>query len=235
MFENIFEKSEKRKLEEQDLDKPEILIDDREKNALVASELVRLGCQINFVHLEVGDYIVKEVIIERKTIGDFLSSMINKRMESQLDTLMQYENKEKLLIIEGTDEKDLYSSGINENAVRGFILSILLKRKIPIIFTKDYEDTAEFIKVLYNKKENSSEKSANLKRKSRNPKEQTQYIIESFPGIGPKNAKKLLEHFGSIKNIINASKEELEKVIGKKAFIFGLSGYLYDSSTERHS
>ena len=36
-------------------------------------------------------------------------------------------------------------------------------------------------------------------------------------GIGPKTAKKLLQKFGAIKNIINAPEEELRKLLGKKA------------------
>ena len=48
------------------------------------------------------------------------------------------------------------------------------------------------------------------------------FIFESFSGIGPKNAKKLLEELGNLKNIFNASQEKLEEIIGKKAKIFEL-------------
>jgi ERCC4-type nuclease len=43
-------------------------------------------------------------------------------------------------------------------------------------------------------------------------------IIGNLPGVGPKIARALLEHFGSVKAVSNASKEELMKVekIGKK-------------------
>jgi len=41
--------------------------------------------------------------------------------------------------------------------------------------------------------------------------------LESFPGIGPKTAKRLLKEFKTIKGVINATKEELKKIIGKKA------------------
>jgi len=47
-----------------------------------------------------------------------------------------------------------------------------------------------------------------------------QFIIEGFPGIGPKTAKKLLEKFKTMKNIFNAPLEDLQKEIGKKADIF---------------
>lgn len=138
-----------------------------------------------------------------------------------MEELQQYENK--LLIIEGIDEQELYSDdseGISANAIRGFLLSVTLKQKIPIILTKNYEDTAKYLAVLARKKEKES--SLNVTKKSLNKKERLQFILEGFPGIGPKTAKKLLEKFKTVKNIANSSMEELTEVIGKKADIFKL-------------
>jgi Fanconi anemia group M protein len=227
--------------------KQKIIIDYREKNSLVASELIRAGFRIEFKELKVADYIVKDIAIERKTVSDFISSMINKRLLKQLEELQQYQNK--LLIIEGVDEQELYNedtrlhseankevaywnkkgkskktarlfSGVNPNAIRGFLLSIVLKHKIPTIFTKNSEDTAKFILILSRKKE--KELPLNVRKKSLNKKEQLQFIVESFPGIGPKTAKKLLEKFKTIKKIANCSQEGLKQVIGKKAEVFRL-------------
>src|SRR3989344_8596590 len=183
-FLDIF--SRKKTLEEE---KIKIIVDIREKNSLIPSELIANGLEVEFRHLEVGDYIVKNVIIERKTISDFLSSMINKRLFEQLESIKNIQKK--ILIIEGIEEQELYyeKSGINENAIRGFILTILLTYNIPIIFTKNYEDSAKFIKVLAKKQENEKEFGINAKRKSRDVNEQIQFIIEGFPGIGPRFEK----------------------------------------------
>lgn len=226
-FYEIFSKKTET-LQEKTFEKPKIKVDYREKNCLVPSEIEHLGAEVEFVNLEIGDYIVKDTVIERKTINDFISSMTNKHLINQLINLQQIENK--LLIIEGTEEQELYSSsannfGISENAIRGFILSILLNYKVPIIFTKDYSDSAKFMLVL--SKKQSHEIGINAKRKSRDINEQMQYIIEGFPGIGPKTAKKLLEHFGTIKNIINADENEIKSLIGKKSEIFKINNKLY--------
>jgi ERCC4-type nuclease len=219
---NIFSKQE-RKTDIVTTEKQKIFVDYREKNSFVSSELIHLGLEIEFRELKVADYLVNNIAIERKTVSDFISSMINKRLSFQLNDLQQYENK--LLLIEGLEEHDLYSDdperGVSPNAVRGFLLSILLKHKIPILFTKDEEDTARFINVLARKKE--TESSLNVTKKSLNKKEQIQFILEGFPGIGPKTAKKLLKEFHSIKGILNVSEEELTKSIGKKADIFKLA------------
>ena len=92
----------------------------------------------------------------------------------------------------------------------------LVTYQVPIIFTKDYQDTAKFISILA-KKQQANHVSLRAKKKSFNKKEQLQYIIEGFPGIGPKTARKLLKEFKSIKNIINASEQELKNIIGIKA------------------
>ena len=198
--------------------KPKVIADLHEKNSLVISELISLRIDVDFQHLKIGDYLVKGAVVERKTISDFMSSMVNGRLVNQLEELKQYENK--LLLIEGLDEQELYTDsadrgGIHPNSIRGFLLSIVLKHKVPVIFTKNYADTARFISVLSKRKE--TELPLNARKKSLSDKETMQFVIESFPGIGPKTAKKLLKKFGTIKNIINARKDKLKAEIGKKA------------------
>jgi len=215
---NIF--PEKRKTKMKFRKKQTIDIDYREKNSLVPAELIKEGFNVNFKELKVADYIVKGVAIERKTVSDFISSMKNRRLLNQLQELQQYEKK--LLIIEGIDEQELYTDlqkkiGMHPNSVRGFLLSILLKYNVPIIFTKNAEDSAKFIYLLSKKKE--YEHPLQVKKKTHNKKEQLQFIIESFPGIGPKTARKLLKEFSTITNIINTSEENLKDCIGKKAEI----------------
>ena len=176
--------------------------------------LTRLGFEIEMKELKVADYIIIELAIERKTIDDFLSSIMDKRLEKQIEELKQYEKK--LIIIEGYEEKPLYhkNSRINENAIRGMLLSITLKHNIPIIMTKNPEDTAIFINVLANKKDNI--KSINPNKRTTSKKERAQYILESFEGIGPKTAEVLLQELKSLRNIFAASDDILEEKIGKK-------------------
>ena len=222
----IFSIFSKKKLIQKDLPKPKIIIDIREKNSLVASEIVKLGFEIEFQTLKVGDYIANDVVIERKTVSDFLGSMINRRLLRQLEELQQY--KKRILVIEGIYEKEIYPdnennlNGIHPNAIRGFLISIILKYNVPIIYTKNPEDTAKFISVLAKRTE--KEASLNVSKKNLTKSERMQFILEGFPGIGPKTARKLLEKFKTIKNIINASEEEIKKIIGKKADAFKIVG-----------
>lgn len=219
---DIFSRKKSNVIKKEELEKKEtILIDYREKNSLVASYLVKHGLNIEFKELKIGDYIVRNTIIERKTVSDFISSMINQRLLKQIEELKQFPNK--LLIIEGISERELYNDadyeneegGVNPNAIRGFLLSIILKHKMPVLFTKNSEDTAKFINILSKKKE--KELNLNAKKKTLNKKEQLQFIIESFPGVGPKKAKRLLKKFGTIQNVILAPTEQLNEILGMRA------------------
>jgi Fanconi anemia group M protein len=217
-FHEIFSKEKITQIE-----KPKIIVDYREKNCMVISELVSLGLDVQFQTLKVGDYLFNETVIERKTVRDFVSSMINRRLFRQLEEMKQYNTK--ILIVEGIEEQELYNDDnerVNANAIRGMILSVLLNYQIPIIFSKNEEDTALFINVLA-RKQKKKHFLLNPKKKSFDEHEQKQFIIEAFPGIGPATAKKLLKEFGSIKRIINTPIEELQKIIGKKADIFKIA------------
>lgn len=205
-------------------EKPIIIADHREKNSLVISELTSLGAHVSMEHLEVADFLVKGTAIERKTVSDFLTSMVSKRLSEQLVNMQQYQ--ERLLIIEGIENQDLYDDksyekgeGINPNAIRGFLLNILLKYQVPIIYSKNYKDTARFLLVLAKKPQEQNE-NLRAKRKASSIDEQKQFILEGFPGIGEKTAKKLLKEYGSIQSIINASQDELSHSLGKKSESF---------------
>lgn len=208
-FYNIFSK---KKVKQENKPSAKILIDNREKNSLVPAILSKLNIDYEFTHLPTGDYIINDVVIERKTIPDLKSSIIDKRMLFQFRELKQY--PKSILIVEGFSNFEFYGGIIHENALRGFILSIALEHKIPIIFTENEEDSAKYLAVLAKKTKKSS---LSLRQKLQLDKdEQKQFILEGFPGIGPQTARKLLNKFKSIKNIINADEKELREIMGKK-------------------
>jgi len=195
----------------------QIIADIHEKNSLVIAELVEKGIDVNFKQLEVADFVIsEETAIERKTVTDFVSSMLDKRLLKQLSDLKRNYPK-PLLILEGHEEQDIYKNArfpnLHENSVRGMMLSTVLEFQVPIIFTKDYKDTAHFLELLVKRQERPDrEISLKAKRKAYNIYEQQQFILESFPGIGPTLAKELLKHFKTVKAFMNADKEELKKV-----------------------
>lgn len=191
-----------------------IIADHREKNSLVIAELMALNIKVEFKQLPIADYLIRNIAIERKTIQDLKSSIINKRIVQQLIGLKQYPSH--FLIIEGLENKDLYAPPLHENALRGFLLSVALEYKVPIIFTQNPKDTAKYLYILA-KKKTKSEHSIRPSKILKSTQEQIQFILEGFPNIGPTKAKKLIKKFKSLKSVINAKIEELQDILGKKA------------------
>jgi len=208
-IQDIFKKGKSKKKKEQEAKL--VLVDYRERNSLIPSKLMDLKTPLEIKELKVADYVIGDIAIERKTFPDFVSSMINKRLLRQLQDLKQY--PKPLIIIEGCP-KD-FDFNISPNAIKGFILSISLTYKIPIIFTENPTETAEYINLISRKK--TTNMSLNVSKKHLTKKQQLQFILESFPKIGPKSSEKLLIHFKTIKQMTNASEEELEKILGKKS------------------
>jgi len=212
----IFDIFSNKKSKNKESQKPKIIMDIHEKNSLVLANLTS-EAEIDIQSLEIGDFLIGETIIERKTFSDFISSMLSKRLIEQLRQMQKY--KSKILILEGKDFEELEKRAIklHPNSIRGMILSASLDFNTNVIFTKDSEETAKYLLLLAKKYLKGKIDFTLHSRKPLSEKEQKQYIIEAFPGIGPKNAEALLKEFKSIKNIINANKEDLEKTIGKKA------------------
>lgn len=208
MFLNPFAKKIRRKKKPEV--KSKVIADIHEKNSLVIAELSNKEVELEIKPLKIGDYLIGNTVIERKTASDFISSMLNKRLLEQLGQMQRYENR--LLIIEGQIEISK-NSKLNPNAVRGFILSIINHHKIPVIFTQDYEDTAYYLITLAKQQLKKKIKSTLHSRIPSSLKEQKQYILEAFPNIGPVKAEKLLEKFKTLKQVFNSSEEELREVL----------------------
>ena len=201
-----------------------LIIDHREPKMLV-KELVKKH-EVELKQLITADIIIwgkdKEnnelrIGIERKTKNDFLNSIIDRRIIQQLISLKENFTI-PLLIIEGTE--NLYEiRNFHPNAVRGMLSSIAIDYQIPILYTRNLRDTAAFITTIATRLEKSKKLFPLLKkRKQLTIKGQQEAIIESLPGIGPTLAKSMLTKFGSIKKLVNASEEQMQKVekIGKK-------------------
>ena len=194
-----------------------VYVDSREGNSKVIRALDTIGVKVKVNTMAVADYQVsEEVAIERKTAKDFVDSIVDKRLFKQARMMME-EFKKPVMILEGND---FYSGFINPNAIRGAMTSIALDYGISIIPTRTEEDTAAMIKRIAIREQKGEKRSIQIRteRKPQNLWEQQLFIIESLPNIGPVHAKRLLEHFGSVKAVLEADEKKLQEVegIGKK-------------------
>jgi len=191
-----------------------VYVDSREGPSQVVKELMKIGVNTKLVTLAVGDYVLSDrVAVERKTVDDFASSIIDGRLFQQLKDLK--ENYElPLLLIEG---EELYSVGnISSEAIRGAISSILVDFSIPIVWTKNSKDSALMLSTLARREQTQREVRIPIRsmKKPLTITEQQEYLIAGLPNINRTLAKRLLKHFGTAEKVFTASKDELEKVPG---------------------
>jgi ERCC4-type nuclease len=193
--------------------KVKVYVDKREIRSHVAHSLEKQGVEVILRTLEVGDYVVSDRVgIERKTAEDFLSTFLDGRdLFSQISDLAR-SYRRPLLIIEG--EGIYIKRQIHPNAIRGALSTIAIDFGVPVLFSKDEEDTAALISVIAKREQVDSKKEINLhgnKTASTLP-EQMEYVVSAISEIGPVVAKNLLRHFGNVERIMTASKEELMAV-----------------------
>jgi ERCC4-related helicase len=192
-----------------------IFADYREKSTGTVKALADLGITLKLDMLKCADYVLSQRCgVELKTTEDFVSSIIDGRLLEQLKSLKQ--NFERpLIIIQGT--QDIYAvRNVHPNAIRGMLATIAVSYGIPIIYSKDEKDSAAILLSIA-KREQESEKrdfSPHADRKPMTMKEQQEYLVSCLPNIGPNLSRELLKHFGSVKNVMDASLLELQKVEG---------------------
>jgi ERCC4-type nuclease len=214
MFNKIFSKSRKKSKPKI---KPKIIADIHEKNSLILAELTETKqIELEIKSLKIADYLIGNIAIERKTINDFISSMINKRLLEQLKQLQKY--KQKLIILEGNSKE--INKLKNPSSIRGFILSISLNYQIPVIMTKDSEETAQYLITLAKQQLKKPVESSLHSRIPKTTKEQKHYVLEAFPNIGPITSKKLIKEFKNLKKVFNATEEDLSKILKSKVTNF---------------
>jgi Fanconi anemia group M protein len=194
-----------------------VYADYREKSSGIIKKLIELGIKINLQKLEIGDYLLSErVVVEYKTVPDFVDSILDKRLLSQLKDMKRYQKQ--IIILEG--DGDIYSQRqLHPNAVRGMIATICVDYGIPIIRTKDADDSALTMAMIAKREQTDDNREFTMHgAKPLTLKEQQEYIVSALPGVGPILSKPLLLKFQSVKNIVNATEKELKEVdlIGDK-------------------
>ena len=194
-------------------DKIKIFADYREKGSGVIKEMVEENIQVNLERLEYADYILSSRCgVEIKTVSDFVDSIIDARLLEQIKN-MKNNFERPVIVIEGSE--DIYSvRNVHHNSILGMMATIAVSYGIPIIQTKNFKETASLLQIIARREQAETSKDFNVHadRKPTSLKEQQEYFISSLPGINLTLSKPLLKHFKTIKNIVNASAEELQKV-----------------------
>ncbi len=169
------------------------------RNYFSEHKLCRLNC----------DYLINDVAIERKTFSDFLQSLYNGRLFNQLLKTKSVHEK-TILVIESLIDPALL---INPKIFYSTTQYITLKLGIPIVFSQSLENTVEVLKMLC-----STNDGIFFYRKIKIlPKKIsiTEKMLRCIDGVGPKRARRIIEKYKTIANIIKTENISSEGVNNK--------------------
>ena len=198
------------------MDMLSIIVDNRERNYNLLEQLSKYNIKLSFKQLPIGDYIVSDrMCIERKTINDFENSIIDSRIFDQSERLSKSFEK-PIIIIEG----DISHSRLDRNIILGTIFALYREYNIQIMNSLDTNETSYLLSKFAEKEQINEKHTPKLIgiKKSHSEYDRQIMLLSTLPGIGSKLAVKLINKFGSIKNISNATEEDLCSVekIGKR-------------------
>lgn len=211
------------------------LIVDSNEPEDIPEKMRELGVEFEIKKIAPGDYVLGPIGIERKTLYDFFNSMIRKRLFEQVRRLRDA-YPQPLLILEG-DLAEI-STFRHPQAIMGALLALETTERVPVLTTADKEQTALLLSVLWKRQDKgASEYGLRHKPKTLTMDQKQRFLVEGLPSVGETLAKNLLEHFGSVRAVFNASEEELKKVskIGdvKAAEIVRLLAAEYEGEQKR--
>jgi DNA excision repair protein ERCC-4 len=203
----------------------DLKIDFREQRSGIIDEIKKLSDHLTFEisTLPTGDYwIGNKIIVERKTVSDFIESIKTGRIFQQAYRIGQ-SGKNGLIIIEG-DKRGVQISSMSRKAIQGALIHLTVFLGIPVLRSLNIGETAELLAdILHQCQQEELPRPKHILYGShgiRISKKQRQklFLLQNIPGIGTKKGLALLRSFSTIENILNASPADLTKVqgIGKK-------------------
>ena len=119
-----------------------------------------------------------------------------------------------MLIVEG---EDVYSiRNMDKKSIRGAIISAMVDFRVRVIFTKNPEETANFLVDISLREQKEKDRIPTIRgeKKVMSLKEKQLFIVEGLPEVSSVLSRRLLRRFGSIFGVFNADEMELKEVEG---------------------
>ena len=187
----------------------DIKLDTRESSSTKATIHKLIECKD--ATLPVGDILIDDTIcFEHKKPSDFISSVFDGRLFSQIESMKENYPHSYVLVSGSIDDIMVIADAAHRHtAIIGAICSCF-RRGCPIVFCGTMKDMADMLLCLGKKHTDGRVRSRIVQRK--NIEDKRVQLLCSIGGVSTKTAVALLERFGSVIRILNASEEELKEI-----------------------
>ena len=201
----------------------------------IPDRLRELGVDVEVRKIAPGDYVLGPIGVERKALYDFFNSLVRKRLFEQVRRLREA-YPQPLVILEG-DLAEI-STFKHPQSILGALLALEVGERVPVLTTADKDQTALLLSILWKRQEKgAADYGLRHKPKAMTVEQRQRFLVEGLPSVGETLARNLLERFGSVRAVFNASEDELKRVskIGeiKAAEIVRLASAAYEGK-QRH-
>ncbi len=201
----------------------------------IPDRLRELGVDVEVRKIAPGDYVLGPIGVERKALYDFFNSLVRKRLFEQVRRLREA-YPQPLVILEG-DLAEI-STFKHPQSILGALLALEVGERVPVLTTADKDQTALLLSILWKRQEKgAADYGLRHKPKAMTVEQRQRFLVEGLPSVGETLARNLLERFGSVRGVFNASEDELKRVskIGeiKAAEIVRLASAPYEGK-QRH-
>ena len=207
-----------------------LVIDSRENSRLSKlvmqqAKAIKVPCEKRWI--EIGDYVFDNVCFEAKSTTDFLGSVMNKRLWTQLDNMdRHYETN--VVIIYGDMQEAIHNviqhspskmpiatrTIMLNNKFLGAIGRIVLDTDAKPFWVKSEEEAALIITAVSKMKPITRETIAPQIFKRITTDDLRIDLLSSIKGVSIKKAKQMINQFGSIMEIGECSAYELQAIEG---------------------
>src|SRR5260370_622004 len=125
----------------------QIHVDHSEKESAFLGVVQRSGdFDVRMVRLTTGDYLIdNEALIERKTVADFVASLLDGRLFPQAARLAHSQYR-SLLLIEGPPPASI--PDVHPHALEGALVSLAAMWRLPVLHSSDPEQSLRLLRFL---------------------------------------------------------------------------------------
>ena len=167
--------------------------------------------------LPTGDYMSGNIIIEYKTLRNFISDIQSEHIFQQAQDMSVNSEYQSYILISGSiNDLWRYGLGISTNAVSGAVASLTVRWNIPVMFLGSKLNTVKTMTYMFQKAHDNKPAYIFPVRKKITYDDYYINYLQSLPGVGEKTAAALKKLFTTPKHLCNATYTELSKAIGKK-------------------
>lgn len=199
-----------------------VVVDEREKRSQL-DQLYEQHPDVGEVEtemLDVGDVIINnEIVFERKGISDFVSSIKDRRLDSQIEKMYRvFEPQNSYVIVEGDmhEFEELTHSQFSDKAARGYVGSITARWQCIPIFASSRWNLVDMSTRISRKHFDNSERV--VRDPGSSPVKATNDFFSrtvlQLDGVGSSKIEPLREQFGSVYALSRANENLLTSVDG---------------------